>query len=91
MPRRLAPFIALSALLWTTLAAQAPISLTVPNSPNSVKFVAMGDNGTGQKAQYEIGTLMAQARQLFPYDFVIMLGDNKYGSQRPNDFCSTAA
>jgi hypothetical protein len=84
--RRAASFILCLTLLWPTLAAQAPISLAVPNKGDSVKFVAIGDNGTGEKAQYDIGILMAQARQLFPYDFVIMLGDNMYGSQRPRDF-----
>jgi calcineurin-like phosphoesterase family protein len=84
--RRAASFILCLTLLWPTLAAQAPISLAVPNKDDSVKFAVMGDNGTGQKPQYDIGILMAQARQLLPYDFVIMLGDNMYGSQRPQDF-----
>jgi calcineurin-like phosphoesterase family protein len=84
--RRAASFILCLTLLWPTLAAQAPISLAVPNKEDSVKFVAIGDNGTGDKSQYDIGILMAQARKLFPYDFVIMLGDNMYGSQRPQDF-----
>ncbi|MQA30609.1 MAG: metallophosphoesterase [Luteitalea sp.] len=86
---RVAPFAAsmvLLGLLCTTPAAQAPIRIALPNLADSVKFVAIGDNGTGEKAQYEIGALMAQARELFPYDFVIMLGDNMYGSQRPSDF-----
>jgi hypothetical protein len=29
---------------------------------------------------------MARARQSFPFEFVIMLGDNIYGSERPQDF-----
>jgi 3',5'-cyclic AMP phosphodiesterase CpdA len=29
---------------------------------------------------------MAAARSSFPFDFVLMLGDNLYGSQKPNDF-----
>jgi hypothetical protein len=81
---------ALSALClvaaWTALAAQQPIQFTLPNKADSVKFVAMGDNGTGEKAQYDIGKLMAQARESFRFEFVIMLGDNMYGSQRPRDF-----
>ena len=29
---------------------------------------------------------MAKARDAFPFEFVIMLGDNIYGSERPQDF-----
>ena len=83
---RVPPFLVALCLFWTTLTAQAGLTIALPNGPDSVKFVAMGDNGTGRQAQYDIGALMAQARQLFPYDFVIMLGDNMYGSQRPEDF-----
>lgn len=75
-----------SCLAWTRLAAQARIVLGMPGVAGSVKFVAIGDNGTGERAQYDIGALMAQAHQLFAYDFVIMLGDNMYGSQKPKDF-----
>lgn len=62
------------------------LSITLPNKPDSVKFAAIGDNGTGQKPQFDIAALMEQARSAFPYDFVIMLGDNMYGSQQPKDF-----
>jgi predicted phosphodiesterase len=67
-------------------AAFAQQTLTLPNKPDAVKFVAMGDNGTGDKAEYEIADQMVEARKKFAFDFVIMLGDNMYGSQKPNDF-----
>jgi predicted phosphodiesterase len=51
-----------------------------------VRFAIIGDSGTGSRSQYEIGTRMAHARQAFPFEFVIMLGDNLYGSERPQDF-----
>jgi calcineurin-like phosphoesterase family protein len=82
---RLAAAVAL--LSCAALAAQAPkVTLTLPNQPDTVKFAAMGDMGTGDKGQYEIGALMNEVRGSFKYDFVIMLGDNLYGSQKPNDF-----
>jgi predicted MPP superfamily phosphohydrolase len=89
MQRRLAlvpATVATAVLLWTALAAQPAVSIAVPNRPDSVKFAAMGDNGTGEKAQYDIAALMAQAHQRFPFEFVIMLGDNMYGTQRAKDF-----
>ena len=60
--------------------------LTLPNAKGSVKFAAIGDNGTGDPAQYEVGKQMAAWHAKWPFDFVIMLGDNLYGSQEPKDF-----
>lgn len=57
----------------------------VPNGPDSLKFAVMGDNGTGSSAQYELAERMAEAHRQFAYGFVIMVGDNFYGSQRPAD------
>jgi predicted MPP superfamily phosphohydrolase len=51
-----------------------------------VRFAVIGDNGTGKAPQYEVGVQLAAARASFPFQFVIMLGDNLYGSQRPADF-----
>ena len=36
--------------------------------------------------QYAIAKLLADARARFPYEFVIMLGDNMYGGESPADF-----
>jgi hypothetical protein len=67
---------------------QAPRSAEskLPNNKDSVKFMAMGDNGTGDARQYEIAKQMAAWHEKFPFEFVIMLGDNLYGSQEPQDF-----
>jgi hypothetical protein len=60
--------------------------LSLPNVAGSVKFAAIGDGGTGEAAQYEVAQQMARWHARFPYDFVIMLGDNLYGTQGPEDF-----
>jgi len=60
--------------------------LTLPLKPKSVHFAVIGDSGTGEKAQYEIGQQMAKYREKFPYDIVVMLGDNIYGGESPADF-----
>jgi 3',5'-cyclic AMP phosphodiesterase CpdA len=51
-----------------------------------VKFAAIGDNGTGDRPQYEIAQQMTNIHKTFPFDLVIMLGDNMYGGQKPADF-----
>jgi Calcineurin-like phosphoesterase len=63
----------------------------LPNKAGSLKFAAIGDNGTGDRAQYEVARQMATAHAAFPYDLVIMLGDNMYGSQNPGDFVNKFA
>lgn len=57
-----------------------------PVGRDSVKFLVLGDTGTGDRAQYEVANQVWQSRQAFPYEFAIMLGDNIYGSERPQDF-----
>jgi 3',5'-cyclic AMP phosphodiesterase CpdA len=66
--------------------AQPAIEVSPPRDKSAVLFAIIGDSGTGTRSQYEVGELMAKARQIFPFEFVIMLGDNIYGSERPQDF-----
>jgi 3',5'-cyclic AMP phosphodiesterase CpdA len=63
-------------------AASAPPS-TLPNARGSVKFLVIGDSGTGDRTQFAVAARIAEARQRFPFDFAIMLGDNLYGSNNP--------
>ncbi|HJY87851.1 MAG TPA: metallophosphoesterase [Candidatus Acidoferrales bacterium] len=58
----------------------------LPLKSNSVRFAAIGDMGTGDAAQYEVAQRMVEAHQGFPFDSVIMLGDNLYGGSSPSDF-----
>jgi predicted MPP superfamily phosphohydrolase len=88
--RRIA-IVLLTALLATarfTPAAQnaARAVETLPARPDSLKFAVLGDNGTGAKPQYDVGQQMVAARTTFPFDMVLMLGDNMYGRQDPQDF-----
>src|SRR5271165_6094593 len=61
-------------------------ALTLPLTPNSVRFAIIGDSGTGERPQFEIAERMAASRRNFPFDFVLMLGDNIYGSKTAADF-----
>lgn len=60
--------------------------VTAPVKPGSVRMAVIGDMGTGNKPQYDVSQQMAEAHQTFPFDFVLMLGDNIYGGDKPNDF-----
>ncbi len=57
--------------------------VSLPVKPGSVRFVAIGDMGTGEPAQYQVAQRMLGFRQNFPFSFVIMLGDNVYGGKSP--------
>jgi predicted MPP superfamily phosphohydrolase len=80
--------IACALVAMLALAATEPFAQQVPigTHPGSLKFAVLGDNGTGDKPQYEIGERMWAARASFPFDLVLMLGDNLYGRQEPKDF-----
>jgi hypothetical protein len=75
--------LALALLRAASSAEDAPF---LPNRSGSVKFAAIGDNGTGDRPQYDVAGQMEQWHRRFAFDMVIMLGDNLYGSQRPADF-----
>ena len=70
----------------TSAAVFGQPSRSFPNRPDSLKFAAIGDNGTGDRPQYEIAKQMENAHATFAFDLVIMLGDNMYGGQTPADF-----
>jgi predicted phosphodiesterase len=65
--------------------AAAPRS-TLPNDSDSVKFLVIGDSGTGDRPQYEVAEKIVEARTRFPFEFAIMLGDNMYGGEKAIDF-----
>lgn len=67
--------------------AQAPANATTPPvSKDSILFAVLGDTGTGERAQYEVGARLWESYAVFPYEFAIMVGDNMYGSERPQDY-----
>jgi 3',5'-cyclic AMP phosphodiesterase CpdA len=78
--------LAVALALASAVVLAQPAVTALPNRAGSLKFAAIGDNGTGDREQYEVAQQMAAARKSFLYDLVIMLGDNMYGSQRPADF-----
>src|SRR5688500_13167169 len=67
--------------------AQQPTQQTaLPNKDGSFKFAVLGDFGTGDKTQYELAQQMTTVHQKFKYELVVLVGDNLYGSERPQDF-----
>jgi len=73
---------AVGLALVLTLVAQEN---TLPTRPGSVRFAAIGDMGTGEPPQYEVAQRMLDFRRQFPFEFVIMLGDNIYGGKSADE------
>ena len=64
-------------------ATDVPIPL--PREKSSLKFVVLGDFGTGGARQYELAAQMARFRDSFQFDLVVTVGDNIYGTERAVD------
>ena len=67
-------------------ASAGPVKLSLPLKDGSVKFAVIGDTGSGSKQQYQLGEVMTRYYGAFPFEFVLMLGDNMYGGETPKDF-----
>ena len=65
---------------------EAPPVTPMPSQTGSLKFAVLGDFGTGDEEQYQLAETMARVRQQFPFELVLLTGDNLYGSERPQDF-----
>ncbi len=75
-------------ILLLTIGSSFPraVNEALPTRRDSLKFAVIGDNGSGDRPEYEVGQQLAAARNTFPFELVIMLGDNVYGRQNPQDF-----
>jgi 3',5'-cyclic AMP phosphodiesterase CpdA len=74
---------------WYILTAAALLcaqDLRLPNNKDSVQFAVLGDTGTGDRPQYQTAEQVERMRGVFPFEFVLMLGDNLYGGEKPRDF-----
>ena len=76
--------IAMVAASWNA-AARGSGSAAVFIS-DAIAFAVIGDNGTGSAAQYDVARQMLKTHATDPFEFVLMMGDNMYGSQQPRDF-----
>jgi predicted phosphodiesterase len=61
--------------------------LALPAAAGSLKLAVIGDSGRGSTAQREVAEQMIRYRAAFPFDRVLMLGDNIYeGPASPEDY-----
>ncbi|MGH9906353.1 MAG: metallophosphoesterase [Pyrinomonadaceae bacterium] len=70
------------------VANGAPAKINLPRKEGSVRFVIIGDTGTGSKKQHELAKILQGTYTAFPFDFVLLLGDNLYGGESAKDYKS---
>lgn len=64
----------------------SPVKVSLPLKEGSVRFAVIGDTGSGSKEQQQVAELMMAYRSVFPFEFVLMLGDNLYGGESASDY-----
>ena len=72
----------------TSTAATPAVKVTLPNKSGAVRFGIIGDTGTGTPKQYQLAEVLLQSHQAFPFEFVLMMGDNLYGGESAQDYKS---
>jgi len=79
------------AVALTVAANQTPtpdVVVAMPNKEGSLKFGVLGDFGMGDQRQYQMAEQIVKTWQAFKFPLMITVGDNLYGSERPQDFRS---
>lgn len=62
------------------------VKVSLPVKDGSVRFAVIGDTGTGTGQQHQLADVLLQSHGTFPFDTVLMMGDNMYGGESPQDF-----
>jgi 3',5'-cyclic AMP phosphodiesterase CpdA len=70
----------------TPPSGSAAGATTAPVAQTSIRFAVLGDTGTGERPQYDVAQRLWSSHAVFPFEFIIMVGDNLYGSERPQDY-----
>jgi hypothetical protein len=71
------------ALFVPAIASQ---DLRLPLKDGSTRFAVIGDSGTGDGHQVDVARTLTAWQMKFPYEFVLMMGDNLYGGDKPQDY-----
>jgi 3',5'-cyclic AMP phosphodiesterase CpdA len=64
----------------------APGALALPLRQGSIRFAIIGDSGRGDRWQQDVADQLVAWRARFPFTFVLMLGDNIYGTSTAHDY-----
>ncbi len=84
---RLLVFLVATSLVAATATTQqpSPVPPSQTAAPDGIRFAVLGDQGTGKGQQYEVARQMVAEHDRVGYGFVLLLGDNLYGSSWAKD------
>jgi 3',5'-cyclic AMP phosphodiesterase CpdA len=78
--------IALAAVAVLLLQGGRAADFAFPLEANSVRLAVIGDSGSGDQVQVDLAGQMVKSRAVFPFEFVITLGDNLLTGSLPADY-----
>jgi len=77
----------ISLVMLSGVALAAPeLAVQAPADAGATRFAVIGDTGTGDQYEAQVAQVLIRSRDTFPFTFVIMMGDNLYGTERPQDY-----
>lgn len=62
------------------------LKVSLPAKEGGVRFGIIGDTGTGTQKQHQLANIFLQYHNAYPFDVVLMMGDNMYGGEGPQDY-----
>jgi predicted phosphodiesterase len=79
--------VSVTAILMLALVLSAAAAdIVLPMKEGSIRFLVIGDSGTGGGAQKLVADRIAEVHKVFPFEFALMLGDNLYGGESAGDY-----
>jgi predicted phosphodiesterase len=79
--------VSVTAILMLALVLSAAAAdIVLPMKEGSIRFLVIGDSGTGGGAQKHVADRIAEVHKVFPFEFALMLGDNLYGGESAGDY-----
>ncbi|MEK6409546.1 MAG: metallophosphoesterase [Acidobacteriota bacterium] len=85
-------FLAVSGFVENVFCQKGPatsnetLQVSLPIKEGSVRFAIIGDTGSGTDKQQQIADMMVRYKKVFPFEFVLMMGDNLYGGDSAKDY-----
>lgn len=75
-----------NALCQRPATSNGTLQVNLPAKKGSVRFAIIGDTGSGTERQKQVADMMIRYREVFPFEFVLMMGDNLYGGETAKDY-----
>jgi predicted MPP superfamily phosphohydrolase len=69
-----------------TATSTETLKVSLPVTEGSLRFAIIGDTGSGTDKQQQVADMMVRYKKVFPFEFILMLGDNLYGGESAKDY-----